>query len=175
MFNIGDKVYTARVEYRAKSITCPDCFGKARLTVILGDGEQVQVDCTQCSHGYDGSTGRINSYDYFPEVNERIITGITIKNDGIEYYCSSWIIDGEKVFATREEAEKMAIVLTREDEGRELKKLMSKHKDTRSWAWNATYHRGCIRQAEKDLAYHKAKLGYALPHVKEEKLDKQAK
>ena len=52
-----------------------------------------------------------------------------------------------------------------EEEKEELL-VTSEYKDTRSWAWNATYHRGCIRQAEKDLEYHRAKLAVALEHKK---------
>ena len=40
--------------------------------------------------------------------------------------------------------------------------------DTHTWAWNVTYHRGCIKRAESDLAYHAAKLAVAKEN-KEEK------
>jgi hypothetical protein len=54
-----------------------------------------------------------------------------------------------------------------EKAAQEEHRLATREKPTRTWAWNATYHRGCIRKAEHDLEYHRSKLTVALIHKKE--------
>lgn len=167
MFNIGDAVYTASANWCPKQIVCPDCCGKKFLTVILGDDSHVTVDCRGCEKGYLGPSGTINSYDYHPHVEAHVVTGVRKTGEGFEYTFGHQRSDGENAFVTLREAEERAETLARNSKIAEEKRLLTKEKDHESWAWNANYHRGCIRRAEKEIAYHRSKLEVALQHKKE--------
>jgi len=49
----------------------------------------------------------------------------------------------------------------------EREKIATKEKDTRTWAWNASYHRRQIKDAKRQLEYHTAKLNVASLKAKE--------
>lgn len=172
-FNIGDTVWHARAQNTKKFIECPDCFGTKYLKVILGDGTELTIDCAGCSGG--SWPGAVKSYDYDIEVRSLMITGMQINQNIIEYHStipgssSYWNLSQSDVFATREEAEVRSAVLMDEHKSAEIKRLASKEKDTRTWAWHVHYHRDCIRKANKDIEYHAAKLAFALTHKKEMK------
>lgn len=165
-FSIGDTVFIARVNSTEKWIACPDCFGKRYLTVILGDESQVTIDCACCARGYEPSKGIVLSYYYnSPQAEEVVVCDIELREGKIRYNWS----DEEDVFATEEEALARSVAKAADLEIEEQRRIHKKEKDTRTWSWNATYHRQQIRHAEKELAYHKSKLEAAKFHVKEEK------
>lgn len=175
IFQIGDKVFYAGFKNTPHWVTCPDCMGNRTLTVILGTGEHVKIDCTGCSRGYEGSRGKIEQYDFLKEVVERTICGVRneVTHDGhkVEYvFEGGYYSSHENVFRTADEAELRAEFLAKQHTEEENKRMMAKTKDSRSWAWNATYHRGCIRSAEKELAHHRAKLEIASEKLKEKVL-----
>jgi len=67
---------------------------------------------------------------------------------------------------TKEEAEAKALELAEKHNQEELDRIYRKEKHNRTWAWNAHYHRDCIKRAEKDLLYHTAKLNVAKARAK---------
>ena len=169
-YSIGDQVWYATAEITGNRVTCPDCFGKKFLTVILGDDSRVTVNCTGCEAGYEGSKGSIVSYDYKAVVQLSRVNAIEVESDGVRYGLESCYRIAERdMFSSKFAAEVRAAELVKEHERAEKKRLAGKEKDTRSWAWNATYHRGCIKRAERELEYHRAKLDMALTHKKEGK------
>ena len=169
-FNIGDRVWFASVQWQQDWIICPDCLGKRFLTVILGDDSQVTVDCAGCQAGYDPPRGKVTVYAYVPEVKQIKIDGRDERsNEPTEYRFNSfsggcYTTKENQLFATEEEAKIEAERLKKESEENQEKQIAQKEKPARTWAWNATYHRGCIKRAEKDLVYHKAKLAAAETH-----------
>jgi hypothetical protein len=173
MFSLGDLVWVASVRWAQKQIRCPDCFGKRFLRVILGDDSQVTVECPECCRGYEGPQGVVGTYDYIASVEPEIVSGLEKdwrdEREVIVYRFNhhSGVVETD-CFATKEEAEQRASVLAKEQAEQEAKRLASKEKPNKSWAWNATYHRGEIRRAERDLIYHRSKLEVALAHKKEE-------
>jgi hypothetical protein len=166
-FNIGDTVWHAKAMNKEKWITCPDCLGTRTLKVILGDGTEHVIDCAGCSRGYEGPTGSIRSYNYESVIEPKTITGVQIKSDEVEYYSECWILKACDVFATETEARERSAILMTEYEEAERKRLASKEKPSRDWAWHVHYHRSCIRKAEAEYAYHTAKLAVSLTHKKE--------
>lgn len=173
-FKIGDEIWVAKYNAVERWIKCPDCLGKRYLTVILGDDSQVTIDCAGCAAGYEPPRGVIKTYDYEATTIHTTVTSVESElKEGVEVsrygYFECYRVDDENVFATQEEAQARADRYANEAKASEEARLLRKEKDTRSWAWNAHYHRKCIKQAEKDLAYHTAKLNAALPHVKAEK------
>ena len=169
MFKINDEVFWARYERKQRYIKCPECFGKRFLTVIMGDESRVTIDCVGCTQQpYEGPSGSIVTYDFEALVIKTKIEGMEIRPDKTEYrsYCDSghssyYTLKDEDIFYTEVEAIARAKVLKDEADKEEAKRLLQKHDRNRTWAWNAHYHRDCIRQANKDLIYHTAKLEVA--------------
>lgn len=169
-FNIGDEVWFACTQHGEAWVVCPDCFGKRFLTVILGDASQVTVDCTGCQVGYDPPMGKIKIYTYTPEIRKITIDGREEhKSEPTEYKYNSYSggccsAKEHQLFATEKEANLEAERLVKENKKNQQEQITRKEKPTRSWAWNATYHRNQIKEAERQLAYHKSKLAAAETH-----------
>ena len=101
------------------------------------------------------------------------ITGIEIKQDEpAEYRSLCYSLKEENLFRTKEEADVRAQQMTEEYTKEERDRFNRKEKDTRTWAWNARYHRDCIKRAEKDLVYHRGKLLISSAKSKEDKASK---
>jgi len=172
-YKIGDTVWHAHAGTKDKWITCPDCFGKRFLTVTLGDDSQVTIDCTACFSGCDTPRGMVKTYSYEANVRSVVITGMeSHMKEGKEqtryYFDRCCLADEDQFSDTKEGAEDRAVELATDHAREEEARLAMKHKDTRSWAWNATYHRGCVKRAERELEYHRVKLSAALKHKKKE-------
>jgi hypothetical protein len=163
---IGDWVFVATYGVQAKQIRCPHCLGTKFCTVIIATGEEFTVDCGSCSRAYEGSVGTITVYDYTPEVKNVQIDKIEVTSEGNQYYSRFYTYDNSKVFLNKEDAEKEAEILTEKQRQEQADKIQRKEKDTKSWAWNASYHKKAIEKAKKDIEYHSAKLDAAKLKVK---------
>ena len=169
-FNVGDFAWIAFAGQVEKSVTCPDCFGQKALTVILGDKSKVSVDCTGGQVGYDPPRGYILIHEFQSDTKQ-------IQIDGIEYgigqeteYKYEMSLNGNfyraakesDLFMTRDEAFNRAEELCKKHRQEELNCLNNlKEQQHRSWAWNATYHRKCLKEALRQVEYHTAKLNVA--------------
>lgn len=112
-FNIGDVVYSASYGQIAKQVTCPVCFGKLKVTVILGNDERVEVDCDYCGKGYEDSKGYVTEYDYVAKAKCFVVNKIDVKvgrdKETRTYYSLEpegyhYSYKEETCFATKEEA-----------------------------------------------------------------------
>ena len=163
-FEIGATAYVAQFQSVSGVVTCPDCLGTLRMRVFMGNGEEHSVACGRCSNGYNPPTGYIeHTKNATAKVIKITISGLEISNNQslCRYSAGDYSYDGKDVFATKEEAMQRAQVLAEEHAEREIERLASKEHDTRSWAWNVSYHRRCIKDAEKSIAYHTSKLNVA--------------
>lgn len=166
-FNIGDTVYKGIYERVEKYVVCPDCGGTKHVKVVLHDETEIIIECGGCDPGgYVGSTGRIKQYEYQTTVASLAVTGFSIDPSGVEYrlcgfmhnnFSNGWCVKESELSKNEEEARQVAEEKRLEREQEENKRLMAKTKDHRSWAWNATYHRKCAKQAQRDLEYHQQK------------------
>ena len=159
-FNIGEKVYVAAFERKAITVTCPDCFGSRRVRVILGDDTEIAIECGGCDPGgYQPPLGYITNYEWAASAELKTVVGIEERaGEPTRYnFAGSCDFEGNKTFATEEEALAKANELRQAHEDEENRRLMAKTKNTKSWAWNATYHRRLAKKAREDLAYHEAK------------------
>lgn len=177
MFKIGDRVFLASTERCEKWVTCPDCFGKGALRVILGDDSQVSIVCECCSRGMDDmcraqSIGRLKTWEYECAVQPIVIDGREIKEgpegEKVTYYFNSgahqrYIAYGENVFATEAEALDRSTAIAAERDAEEKKRLSFKEKPHKKWSWHVHYHRREIKDAQKKIAYHESKLA-AIPN-----------
>lgn len=167
-YKVGNVVYRATYGKTETWITCPDCGGTKRVTVILHDGTEIKIECGGCNPGgYEGSRGIIRQYEWKPEAQKHTVTGFKVSShDGVEYeldrrggdvVSSYWTGNEETVFATEQEAIAASEALRVEHEAEENKHYLAKTKDHKSWAWNASYHRREIKELERRLEYHRGK------------------
>ena len=168
-FDVGDAAWWARWDSAPNYVTCPDCGGTGQITVILHDEAQMSIECSNCSRGYNPPTGRIQVYDRTARAVPVIIRGFEVRDGEVRWQTDlSYIIDDDRLFEGEQAAIECGARLATEADKAERDQIAKKEKDTRSWAWNASYHRGCIKRAEKEIAYHTAKLQAANLKVRKE-------
>jgi len=167
-YSIGEEVWFAVIVQVQKFVTCPDCFGKRNLRVILGDDSEVTIACTTCSKGYEPSTGTVGTWEYIPKVLLETVRGVEIRRDSeIEYSLSNrCCVKENDLFSFKQEAETRAVELTEQQEKLERERVGRKCKDSRTWAWHVKYHRGMIKEAERNVVRHTAMLNAAKEKVK---------
>lgn len=169
-FNIGDIVWTLQGIQKEKQVTCPDCLGNKYLTVVMGDTSLETIDCSLCSHGWQGTLGFIidSSPDWHPL--RTTITRKEQKSDGsVEYGCGEYY-RSEHIYETQQEAEQGRLEVLALQRAEYLENLHRKERPKASWASNVRYHRQEIRDLTKRIEYHQVKLDVA----KRKSKDKEA-
>ena len=157
MFDVGDIVWVPDCGNERVPIPCPVCFGKKEVTLILGDESMVVLPCEGCGNGFEGPRGFVMEYRPNVGASQRIIKEVRVKNTAsgqeIEYLSNEgWILRPESTFSTKEEAEKNSVakkeILEKEES------LRVKHKDSKSYSWNALYHMRQVKDAQQKIDYH---------------------
>lgn len=168
-YSIGQAVWWATWDTWPKQVTCPDCGGTGRIRCIMHDESIVSVDCGACSRGYEPPTGTVVCYEREAVAKQTAIIGVEMRHgEAIRYQThGSYSIEEGSLFPDKDSALAAAQLMTEEHNREELARIQQKEKDTRSWAWNASYHRKCIREAQKQIDYHTAKLNVAKVKAKE--------
>jgi len=171
-YSVGQQVWWATCDTVQRFEACPDCGGTGRIRVTFHDETQVSIECANCSAGYNPPTGQIIWRGRLPEVRRITITGFEFTGGTASYHSSIgpnsyYRIDESAIFDTQEDAKVHADKLAAEHNAEEQRRVLAKEKDTRSWAFNASYHRRCIKDAEKKIAYHGSKLNVAALKAKE--------
>jgi len=168
IYNIGDRVWYAGRESKKERITCPECFGKKYLTVILGDDSRVTIDCAGCAAGYDPPRGYVEYWKQTFDVYRIIIDGVKINRNHVEYlYNYHRIAEDTEIFSSEEKAESRAKELAEEYNKQELQRIHRKEKNNRTWAWHVHYYRKMIRDAQKEIERAQEKLDAAKQKAKE--------
>lgn len=161
-FKIGDKIWRPIWTATESSVECPDCAGTGRIRVIFADDSIVSIECKGCARGFAPPTGRVTVYCREAVAVPDEIVGINIDHAKIEWRTrDSYIVDDTEAFATEAEALAFAKEKAARADANERAKIFQKEKDTRSWAWNASYHRKCLKEATRQIEYHTAKLNVA--------------
>ena len=169
-YSIGQELWRPTFDMEEARVTCPDCGGTGRLRVTFHDETTVSVECQNCNVGYESPKGYLRVSNRHPRAQQVTVTGMELRGEVLEYRTTgSWCVPEDRLFLTEEAALTAAGLMAVEADQAERDKIQEKEKDTRSWAWNATYHRREIKRAEKDLAHHKAKLAVANLKAKPEK------
>lgn len=175
-FEVGQEIWIGDFSPLAAVYeTCPDCGGTGRLRVTFHDDTQVSIECRNCSAGYDPPTGRVVVHRNVGKARKATVTGLEIQGgktrwhvDGPNY--SYRIMDDEDAFDTEAEAVAWAEKKSAAYEQEQRDRIFKKEKDTRTWAWNASYHRRCIKDAQRQIEYHSAKLAAAKVKAKKPEL-----
>jgi hypothetical protein len=169
-FDIGDKVWFVQSGNGSRYVTCPDCFGQCALTVILGDGSQVSIECDCCKEGFAGSRGQVKVYDWHCAPVSAVITGMEIDCQQVRYKFSNYYVPNDGlVFATKEEAELEAIKVLAEheaDEAHRFAHVKDRQVRHRTWAFSVSYHRNNAKRAKRDLEYHESRIAVAKTKAK---------
>jgi hypothetical protein len=152
-------------------VTCPDCGGTGRLRVTFHDETTVSIECAGCSAGYEPPKGYVRVYNRHAKAQPVTITGVEVQRDGkIEWRTDRcYILDESDLFETEEGALTRALEKAAAADKEEREKVNTKEKPTRTWAWNAHYHRKQIKDAQRNLEYHTAKLTAANLKTRSEK------
>lgn len=161
-FAVGDKAWYAKCQWEPIRQTCPTCFGKKEVTLILGNGESVLLPCGGCSPGYELPTGYISVYDYVVKPEPITITSMNIEINGdrekVTYYSGSYCFDDLDVFPTEEEARIKAEAKKKKlDEDQRTRVEYIKKNVHKSFTWNAHYHIREAKRHKKEALYHEEK------------------
>lgn len=171
-FKIGDTAWWPHWTTSESFVTCPDCGGTGRIRVTFHDETTASITCGNCAPGYDPPTGRVRVYDRKPHTEQVYLNGVEIGPESTRWRlghsdnCYS-VVPDEELFLDEAESLAYAIKKCAELDEQDRKKVFTKEKDTRSWAWNASYHRRGIKEAERQLEYHRSKLAVAALKAKE--------
>lgn len=172
-FEVGQAIWIGEFHSLAPGCeTCPDCGGTGRLRVTFHDDTQVSIECRNCAVGYDPPTGRVTVYRNRSAARQAVVCGFENAMGK-----TRWHVDGteggyrivEDADAFEGETEALAWAKQREGlyEQEQRTQILTKEKDARTWAWNASYHRRCIKDAESKIAYHTSKLAIAAIKAKD--------
>ncbi len=169
-YEIGQSVWVATWDSSENYVTCPDCGGTGRIRVIHHDDTVMSIECAGCSLGYDPPTGRVRVYDRRPRAELTYIVGVEITAGKTEWNTKGrWHLDEAEIYETEDEALAAAVLKAEKADREEREKIATKEKPTRTWSWNAHYHRRQIKDAERNLKHHTAKLAVARLKAKEDK------
>lgn len=165
-FKVGDSVWVAKCSNTQAHVTCPICYGKRRVTLILGNDDTVSLECGYCGRGYEGPRGYVEEFQYKAEPQLIQITGMSINQSNtetvVEYHLGSAhsyrVLREENLFDTLEEAAKRSLELKAqyENEQRTKQKYLKKNLN-KSYAWNAGYHLREAKRHRGDAEYHDKK------------------
>ena len=167
-YKIGDQVWYATYnKYDSVTVPCSVCYGKKKVTVILGNDDTVVVDCDYCGHGFEPPTGTEKIYRVATKAEMFTITGMEVNICGsketVEYrmslgYGTYKAAKEHELFDTEAEALIKAEELKVQDERDESEKQERIKKNVhRSFTWNVGYHMREAKRAKHDLEYHSQK------------------
>lgn len=171
-FDLHDMVYIGTYERTEEYIDCPDCAGSGSLTVILGSGEQHQLNCNLCNDRHYHVAGKIKQARYKARCVAGFVKGIEIDSVGVVKYRIStdqghnfYSKEKDGIFYSQEaalgEAKRMEEVANADELARDVQKL----KSNRKWSWHVSYYRAQIRDANRTIDHAQHKLGIAKENV----------
>ena len=169
VYKVGDWVWYATYDSEEIKVPCPVCYGNKVVTVILGNGDEVAVECDYCGKGWQNALGYVTEYQRIPKAEQRMITKRRIEDgrDGeeIEYIGSQYILNIAQMFDNEQEAYDYAVGLAEKATQEALDK--PKYKNEKSYTWNAGYHLKQAKSKRNEADYHEAKAKICKTRAKE--------
>lgn len=166
-FALGEPVWWVGHAHQETMIVCPECAGTKVLTVVQGNGDQIEVPCACCGDIIRGSSGRIKQvvYKHVPQLyTPRRVTGFY--DGGVQYTDAPddatcyGTINSKDMFATETECAmecgRRNIEREIEQEQQLIRNLSSKRKDM---AWSVHYWDRKVKDLERDLEVARRWLG----------------
>lgn len=161
-----DKVYwLPKLSSSQQMVPCNVCYGNKVITVILGNGEEVEIPCEGCSVGADPAHGYHMEYVYTPSVNKFKLVEIQsyTKYQGKD----EWTVKSETGEITKweqlEDTKEKALEVSEAT----MKKLQEdnfnscgtrRNYSIQKASWHIHYHRTQVKEHERKLEYHRGKV-----------------
>lgn len=158
-FVIGHTYWLPRLTPQQIQVPCPVCYGKKVVTVTLGNGEYVAVECEGCGLGFERARGYVTEYTYEPFVQPFTVRAVTSMHNE-SWWLSS--VEGEHAewidLANTEEealiASQQRLTMTLENQSRS--NAARKPRDLKKFPWTVRYHEMCIADLAEKIAWHRA-------------------
>lgn len=163
-FPVGSTAWWAHCGQREVTRPCPICFGKRRVTVILGNDEMISTPCDYCRKGFDGPTGTETEFEWVASPELFFINSVQTECDDSKTSARyrdarGYCVDDADLFATRAEAEARCDVRIAENaEHERQRRECRKEHAKKSFSWHVGYHRKEVLRATRDLAWHSARV-----------------
>jgi len=159
-FEIGATYWLPSTSPRCEVEPCPVCSGSKHVTVLAGS-ETFVVDCDACGLGYKGPQGTVSVYHYDPHAEPFTIAGVVRMDD------DGWTVKSTDLkqarfntLCTTEEAAldvSKAAYLAQEEHN--MRQRGHRRKGVSKATWTVRYHTEAIKKLERELAYHRGKIG----------------
>jgi len=151
-YQVGDRVWHARCDWVPVKKLCPVCYGKLKVTLILGNEDSVTMPCDYCRVGFSTPTGQIEEHEYVFEPKLVTITAVellvTETETQVEYLGGCYVYKEDTLFRDKAEAtvkgEKLKADLDKK-QGTEAASIKIKRHE--KYSWNAGYH---LQLAKRD-------------------------
>lgn len=167
-YKIGDVVWAAHFDpLEPIKIPCSVCNGDKKVTLILGNGDRIYLTCGYCGNRNMGiPTGYEEEYrsESKPKAVhiDAIEIEITEEGEKVTYKAGSngvfYLYPEDMVFSDYNEALKKGEELKEKDlHEQKARAAFLKADVTKSFAWNAGYHRKEAKRLKSQIAYHEEK------------------
>jgi hypothetical protein len=163
-FVIGETYWLPVRTPEQVTIPCPVCAGQLFVTVILGDGSHVTVQCDACGLGHERPRGTITEYRLSPSAIPFVIQDVVSFN--AEKYWRVQSADHrecEWADLCPTEAEALAVseaACRKHDEDTEMSHARARKRSGHA-TWSIRYANDQIKQAERTIAWHRARISEA--------------
>jgi hypothetical protein len=173
---VGDTIYVARAGSTQVDRPCRICNGDRRVTLILGTGENVLLDCEYCGIGLQAPTGRESFYEFRAAPTPHTVNGIervaTEQGETVKYRsgsngCYSTFVATD-CFPSAEAAAERCAELVAENEVAQERRMHAKEKDNKSYAWHAGYHMREAKRAREQAEHHERKAVLMKEHKRQD-------
>lgn len=156
---IGSEMYVVRAESQERSRPCPVCNGDKRVTLILGTGEHVSIDCDFCKAGWLGPTGTEKYYEWSAEVVRCVVSGLEARDGEVRYYTRAsnggqYVYPASETYDSLDDAMVACGVAIAEREREQAEQMGRKVKANKSYSWHVGYHRREATEHRRKLEYH---------------------
>src|ERR1035437_7540886 len=173
---VGDTIYVARAGSTQVDRPCRICNGDRRVTLILGSGEHVSLDCEYCGISIPAPTGRESFYEFRAAPTPLVVSGVevvgTATGETIKYRSGS---DGcystfaaADCFLSSEAASARCAELVASNEVEQERRMHAKEKDNKSYAWHAGYHMREAKRAREQAEHHERKAVLMKEHKRQD-------
>ncbi len=160
-FTIGRTYWLPTTNPTRVQKVCEVCYGHLTVTVTLGNGEHVAVECNNCSLGMDPPSGYTWEYAYQVGAEEFTIQGInSMYND--EWYVQS-TTGKTAYFKDLVDDEALALhisqeTITKEEECNHRRTNAIRSSMVKKFPWSIGYHEKLIHEAERKIEWNRSKV-----------------
>ena len=159
-YKVGDTVWYAKCGSFNVSEICPVCFGELKVTLILGNGDHVELPCDYCGKGYEAPTGCVTEHRFIAEPVLQTITRVEIisnmEGENREYYSSYSILPEEDIFDNEKDAALRAAERAEKyNNDVKSRNFHVKGYSNKNYSWCAGYHLRNAKKCEEEAARHR--------------------